>query len=83
MSPIVQKVNEADLLIAAARKRDRWAPDTNFQNEQWKQHLRLLDTFIRCFEFLGFDVTIRGRKNFPVMLTYREGVLKVSSKTVA
>ena len=43
----------------------------------------LLDTFIRCFEFLGFDVTIRGRKNFPVMLTYRAGVLKVSSKTVA
>lgn len=64
MHPYVQKVNEADLLIAARRKRERWAPDPKFQNEQGRQHLQMLDTFIRCFEFLGFDVTLRGRKNF-------------------
>lgn len=64
MHPIVQKVNDADLLIADARKRERWAPDPKFQNEQGRKHLQLLDTFIRCFEFLGFDVTLRGRKNF-------------------
>jgi len=64
MHQYVQKVNEADLLIATRRKRERWAPDPKFQNEQGRQHLQLLDTFIRCFEFLGFDVTLRGRKNF-------------------
>ena len=64
LHPIVQKVLAADLLIAAARKRDRYGDEPRFQSEKGKLHLHLLNTFINLFESLGFTVSVSGKKNF-------------------
>lgn len=64
LHPIVQKVLAEDLVVAAARKRDRYGPSPNYQDERGKLHLQLLNTFIQLFQTLGFTVSVSGRKNF-------------------
>ncbi len=64
LHPIVQKVLDQDLIVAAKRKRDRYAPDPRYQDEKGKMYLQLLNLFIHNFELLGFDVRLQGRIHF-------------------
>lgn len=64
LHPIVQKVLAEDLVVAAARKRDRYGPSPSYQDQRGKLHLQLLNTYIQLFQTLGFDVSVSGRKNF-------------------
>jgi hypothetical protein len=64
LHPIVLKVLTEDLVVAAARKRDRYGPSPSYQDQRGKIHLQLLNTYIQLFQTLGFDVSVSGRKNF-------------------
>jgi hypothetical protein len=61
---ITQKVLKEDLVLAAEYKRDRYKERPKYQDEVGKQLLKLLNMFIMCFEKLGFEVNVTGRKYF-------------------
>ena len=70
LHPIVQKVLDYDLSLAAARKRDRYLFSCpQYQDEEGKLRLHLLNAFIMSFEALGFGVTLRGKKYFHFFTT--------------
>jgi hypothetical protein len=62
MHPLIRAINEADLHLAEAHKKDRWAPSPQFRTLQGRQQLRLLNVFVSCFQVLGFESSVRGRK---------------------
>jgi len=62
MHPLIRAINEADLHLEEAHKKDRWAPSPQFRTLQGRQQLRLLNVFVSCFQVLGFESSVRGRK---------------------
>lgn len=64
--PIVQKVYDADLILAAACKRkDYYYFDKpKYQDEKGQTELQMLNGVIHNFESLGFKVNLYGRKHF-------------------
>ena len=62
MHPLIRTINEADLQIEEAHKKDRWALSPQFRTLQGRQQLRLLNVFVSCFQVLGFEPSVRGRK---------------------
>ena len=64
LHPILKKVLNQDLIVAANLKRDRLAPSPRYQCDKGKILLGLLNFFITNFDRLGFVVTVRGRIHF-------------------
>lgn len=62
MHPLIRTINEADLQLEEAQKKDRWAPSPQFRTLQGRQQLRLFNVFVSCFQVLGFEPSVRGRK---------------------
>ena len=62
MHPLIRTFNEADLQLEEAHKKDRWAPSPQFRTLQGRQQLRLFNVFVSCFQVLGFEPSVRGRK---------------------
>jgi hypothetical protein len=62
MHPLIRTINEADLHLEEAHKKDRWAPSPQFRTLQGRQQLRLFNVFVSCFQVLGFEPSVRGRK---------------------
>ena len=62
MHPLIRTINEADLHLEEAHKKDRWAPSPQFLTLQGRQQLRLFNVFVSCFQVLGFEPSVRGRK---------------------
>jgi hypothetical protein len=62
MHPLIRTINEADLQLQEAHKKDRWAPSPQFRTLQGRQQLRLFNVFVSCFQVLGFEPSVRGRK---------------------
>jgi hypothetical protein len=62
MHPLIRTINEADLQLEEAHKKDRWAPSPQFRTLQGRQQLRLFNMFVSCFQVLGFEPSVRGRK---------------------
>ena len=62
MHPLIRAINEADLQLEEAHKKDRWAPSPQFRTLQGRQQLRLFNVFVSCFQVLGFEPSVRGRK---------------------
>ena len=62
MHPLIRTINEADLQLEEAHKKDRWAPSPQFRTLQGRQQLRLFNVFVSCFQVLGFEPSVRGRK---------------------
>jgi hypothetical protein len=62
MHPLIRTINEADLQLEEAHKKDRWAPSPQFRTLQGRQQLRLFNLFVSCFQVLGFEPSVRGRK---------------------
>ena len=62
MHPLIRSINEADLQLEEAHKKDRWAPSPQFRTLQGRQQLRLFNVFVSCFQALGFEPSVRGRK---------------------
>lgn len=62
MHPLVRAINEVDLHLEEIHKKDRWAPSPKFRTLQGRQQLRLLNVFVSCFQVLGFEPSVRGRK---------------------
>ena len=62
MHPLIRTIYEADLQLEEAHKKDRWAPSPQFRTLQWRQQLRLFNVFVSCFQVLGFEPSVRGRK---------------------
>ena len=64
LHPIVQKVYEYDLGVAAERRREHWGQTTQYQGDKGKLQLQLLNTFVQLFDQMGFKVEVSGRKYF-------------------
>ena len=62
MHPLIRTINGADLQLEEAQKKDRWAPSPQFRTLQGRQQLRLFNVFVSCFQVLGFEPSVRGRK---------------------
>ena len=62
MHPLIRTINEADLQLEEAQKKDRWAPSPQFRTLQGRQQLRLFNVFVSCFQVLGFEPSVRGLK---------------------
>ncbi len=63
--PIVQKMYDADQVLAAAYKRDKYYFDKpKYQDEKGQIELQMLNGVIHNFEAFGFKVTLQGRKHF-------------------
>jgi hypothetical protein len=62
MHPLIRTINEADLQLEQAHKKDRWAPSPQFRTLQGRQQLRLFNVFASYFQVLGFEPSVRGRK---------------------
>jgi hypothetical protein len=62
MHPLIRTINEADLHLEEAHKKDRWAPNPQFRTLQGRQQLRLFNVFVSCFQVLGFEPSVKGRK---------------------
>ena len=62
MHPLIRTINEADLHLEEAHKKDRWAPSPQFRTLQGRQQLRLFNLFVTYFQVLGFEPSVRGRK---------------------
>lgn len=62
MHPLIRTINEADLQLEEAHKKDRWAPSPQFRTLQGRQQLRLFNVFVSCFQVLGFEPSVRGRE---------------------
>ena len=62
MHPLIRTINEADLQLEEAHKKDRWAPSPQFRRLQGRKQLRLFNVFVSCFQVLGFEPSVRGRK---------------------
>jgi hypothetical protein len=62
MHPLIRTINEADLQLEEAHKKDRWAASPQFRTLQGRQQLRLFNVFVSCFQVLGFEPSVRGRK---------------------
>lgn len=62
MHTLIRTINEADLQLEEAHKKDRWAPSPQFRTLQGRQQLRLFNVFVSCFQVLGFEPSVRGRK---------------------
>jgi hypothetical protein len=62
MHPLIRAINEADLQLEEAHKKDRWAPSPQFRRLQGRKQLRLFNVFVSCFQVLGFEPSVRGRK---------------------
>lgn len=67
--PIVQKLMDYDVTVAALRRRGG-LDSPNYQGETGKMALEWLNVLLHSFEFLGFDVTVRGKKNFTFQLSF-------------
>lgn len=68
--PIVQKMLDADLLVAAACKRKDYCWDKpKYQDEKGQTELQMLNGVIHNFEAFGFTVNLRGRKNFRLSVS--------------
>lgn len=77
--PIVQKMFDADLIVAAACKHKEYCWDKpKYQDEKGQTELQMLNGVIHNFEAFGFRVTLRGRKHFRLSAAllghYREFV---------
>ena len=62
MHPLIRTINEADLQLEEAHKKDCWAASPQFRKLQGRQQLRLFNVFVSCFQVLGFEPSVRGRK---------------------
>ena len=62
MHPLIRTINEADLQLEEANKKDRLAPSPQFRTLQGRHQLRLFNVFVSCFQVLGFEPSVRGRK---------------------
>mgnify|MGYP000061559036 CR=1 FL=1 len=62
MHPLIRAINEADLQLEEAHKKDRWAPSPQFRTLRGRQQLRLFNVYVSCFQVLGFEPSVRGRK---------------------
>ena len=62
MHPLIRTINEADLQLEEAHKKDRLALSPQFRTLQGRQQLRLFNVFVSCFQVLGFEPSVRGRK---------------------
>jgi hypothetical protein len=60
--PLIRTINEADLKLEEAHKKDRWAPNPQFRTLPGRQQLRIFNVFVSCFQVLGFEPSVRGRK---------------------
>lgn len=67
--PIVQKLMDYDVTVAALRRRGG-LDSPNYQGESGKMALEWLNVLLHSFEFLGFDVLIRGKKNFTFQVNF-------------
>lgn len=81
---IVQKLMNYDITLAAIRKRDKWADKPQYQNDKGLIYLHWLNVLINSFEFLGFDVKVRGKKYFTFHVTllgdHKEFVIFINEK---
>jgi len=69
LHPIVQKLMDYDVTLAALRRRgslDR----PNYQDEKGKMCLAWLNVLLHCFELLGFHITVRGKKHFVFQINF-------------
>lgn len=63
--PIVQKMFDADQILAAAYKRHKYYSDKpKYQDEKGQVELQMLNGLIHNFEACGFKVSLQGRKHF-------------------
>lgn len=67
--PIVQKLMDYDVTVAALRRRGGW-DSPKYHDEKGKLCLTWLNMLLHSFEFLGFDVLMRGKKNFTFQLSF-------------
>lgn len=67
--PIVQKLMDYDVTVAALRRRGGW-DSPKYKDETGKLCLEWLNVLLHSFEFLGFDVVMRGKKNFTFQLNF-------------
>ena len=67
--PIVQKLMDYDVTVAALRRRGGW-DSPKYQDENGKLCLEWLNVLLHSFEFLGFETTVRGKKNFTFQLSF-------------
>lgn len=67
--PIVQKLMDYDVTLAALKRRGSWETP-KYKNETGEMCLVWLNVLVHSFEFLGFDVTVRGKKNFTFQLSF-------------
>ena len=67
--PIVQKLLDFDVTLAALKRRGGWE-SPRYQGETGKMALEWLNVLLHTFEFLGFDVLMRGKKNFAFQVNF-------------
>jgi len=67
--PIVQKLMDYDVTVAALRRRGS-LDSPNYQGETGKMALEWLNVLLHSFEFLGFDALVRGKKYFTFQLNF-------------
>ena len=67
--PIAQKLMDYDVTLAALKRRGGW-DSPNYQDEKGKMCLTWLNVLLHSFEFLGFEPTVRGKKNFTFQLSF-------------
>jgi hypothetical protein len=65
--PFVQKLMDYDVILVALKKRGGWE-SPNYQDVNGKLRLGWLNYLLICFELLGFEVFLRGKKNFTFYL---------------
>lgn len=67
--PIVQKLLDYDVTLAALKRRGGWE-SPNYQGETGKLALEWLNVLLHSFEFLGFGVLVRGKKHFTFQINF-------------
>lgn len=67
--PIVQKLMDFDATLVALRRRGG-LDSPNYQGETGKLALEWLNVLLHSFEFLGFEVLVRGKKYFTFQLNF-------------
>lgn len=67
--PVVQKLIDYDVTLAALRRRGS-LDHPNYQDEKGKMCLDWLNVLLHCFELLGFEINVRGKKHFTFHLNF-------------
>lgn len=84
--PIVQKLIDFDVTLAALKRRGGW-DSPRYQDEKGKLCLVWLNTLIHSFECLGFEIFMRGKKHFTFHIRllghHKEFVFFISERNLS